>query len=95
MEWADPGGCLSGGSCFVERSRDRRWLEKGSGGGNGDIYGLHGARAIYIGARYTKNKSSLRSLPALGQDFLVKEGVRWFYIIELFSSIVQIFVEEA
>lgn len=50
----------------------RRWLEKGSGGGNGDIYELRGARAIYIGGTQ-KNKSSLHYLLVLGEDFLLKE----------------------
>lgn len=42
-----------------------------------------------------KNKSSLCSILVLEEDFLLKESVRWHYIVELFSSIVQIFVEEA
>ena len=82
------------GSVKVLGLGGQRWLEKGSGGGNGDIYELRGARTIYIGARYTKNKSSLRCIPVLGR-LSVERGVRWYYIGELFSSTVQIFVEEA
>ena len=66
LEWnelIEVAACQAG-SCFVERSRDRRWLEKGSGGGNGDIYELRGARAIYIGTRYTK-KQNLACAPYL------------------------------
>ena len=62
------------GSVGVLGLGGQRWLEKGSGGSNGDIYELRGARTIYIGARYTKNKSSLRCIPVLGEDFLLKEA---------------------
>lgn len=65
MEWAERGGCLSGGQLFCREEQGlvrvlglggQRWLEKGSGGGNGDIYELRGARAINIGALYTKKQ---------------------------------------
>ena len=81
MEWADQGGCLSGGQLLCREEQGsvrvlglgrRRWLEKGSGGGNGDIYELRGARAIYIGTQ--KNKSSLRCILVLREDFLLKEA---------------------
>ena len=36
-----------------------------------------------------KNKSSLRCILVL-EDLLLKESVWWYYIVELFSSIVQI-----
>jgi hypothetical protein len=82
MEWADQGGCLSGGQLLCREEQGsvrvlglgrRRWLEKGSGGGNGDIYELRGARAIYIGGTQ-KNKSSLCCILVLGEDFLLKEA---------------------
>ena len=37
-----------------------------------------------------KNKSSLRCILVLEEDLLLKESVWWYYIVELFSSIVQI-----
>lgn len=64
MEWADQGGCLSGGQLLCREEQGsvrvlgmgrRRWLEKGSGGGNGDIYELRGAKAIYIGGTQKTN----------------------------------------
>lgn len=58
LEW---NGLIEVAACQVlcreeQGSGGRRWLEKGSGGANGDIYELRGARAIYIGARYTKKQ---------------------------------------
>lgn len=83
MEWADQGGYLPGGQLLCRKEQGsvgvlglggRRWLEKGSGGGNGDICELRGARAIYIGG-IQKNKSSLRCILVLGEDFLLRRAV--------------------
>jgi hypothetical protein len=77
MEWADQGGCLSGGQLLCREEQGsvrvlglggRRWLERG----NGDIYELRGARVIYIGGTQ-KNKFSLRCILVLGEDFLFRE----------------------
>ena len=44
------------GSVTVLRLRGAVMAWKGEWRGNGDIYELRGARAIYIGARYTKKQ---------------------------------------